>query len=565
MIFSLKKIFAAAPQHPMGSAREARKMLAEVDGDDPHKAFEEITFWLGAAADATGHPLKERVEAIALLDEAAQGYQRRFTHDYLTASRMHKMQENRLWLAISEFSKRLAAAYLLCIGEYEAGAKGADQANDLLPLVALRAMRALGTQNKWLHFRYRLADERLWGDITRIYRFAEAKLFARSPIMPYPDAGAPTSVQQELLEILMLEISSPDRLVPTQIEMVDQLATHLVNSFVFGAAVDDANYCFDLAAKKPPTRLVKGDRLGVAKMVFGAGSAPQKIGLLLQQVEAGNVPQELTLGEIVRADDLLDLLHHLVQTWSQHPPQRKHERKKQVSRLSVVHGIAEIRRKIAGAEVADQPPRMVENRDLFYQERADLKLYGFVTEKTKQMMAQNAVKATEVKHDAVAEGAESWVMENVSECGYGAVIPEIVEDWLKLGALIGLRSEAGTQWNVGVVRRVSRDARMKVYIGIETLAHAPISARLRALNGTTSVWDKIADPEAREYAYAILLPASGRCLAQDCLMLEPGTFDAQKTCELIVGGDRRLIKLTGVLERGDDFERVGFAEAAPSE
>lgn len=563
-MFNLKKIFAQTPQHPMGSTREARKMLAELDADDPHKAFEEITFWLGAAADATGYALKERVAAIALLDEAAQQFQRRFSHDYLTASRMHKMQENRLWLAVSEFSKRLAAAYLLCIGEYEAGAKGAEQVNDELPVVAARAMRALGTQNKWLHFRYRLADERVWGDIARIYRFAEAKLFARSLVLPYPDAAAPSSVQQELLKILMLEISSPDRLVPAQIEMADRLASHLVSSFVFGEAVDDANYCFDLAARKPPARLVKGERLDVMKRVFGAGSAPQKIGLLLQQVETGTLPQELALGEIVRTDDLLDLLRHLVQTWSQHPPQRKHERKKQVSRLSVVHGIAEIRRKIAGTETASQPA-MLENRDLFYQERADLKLYGFVTEKTKQMMAQSAAKATEAKHEIVAEGAESWVMENVSECGFGAVIPQFAEDWLKLGALIGLRAEAGTQWNVGVVRRVGRDARMKVYIGIETLAHVPVSARLRALSGQASVWDKISDAEAREYVYAILLPASGHCLQQDCLLLEPGTFDVHKTCELIVGGDRRLIKLTGVLERGDDFERVGFAEAAASQ
>jgi len=563
-MFNLKKIFAPTPQHPMGSAREAKKMLAELDADDPHKAFEEITFWLGAAADGAGYALKERVAAIALLDEAAQSYQRRFSHDYLNAARMHKMQENRLWLAVSEFSKRLAAAYLLCIEEYEAGAKGAEQINDELPVIAARALRALGTQNKWLHFRYRLADERVWGDIARVCRFAEAKLLTRSLVLPYPNATAPTSVQQELLKILMLEVSSPDRLVPTQIEMADQLATHLVSSFVFGDAVDDASYYFDLAAKKPPARLVKGDRMDAMKRVFGAGSAPQKIGLLLQQVETGTVPQDLTLGEIVRPDDLLDLLHHLVQSWSQHPPQRKYERKKQVSRLSVVHGIAEIRRKIAGAELAEQPS-LPENRDLFYQERADLKLYGFVTEKTKQMMAQSAAKMAEVKHEIVAEGAESWVMENVSECGYGAVIPQVVEDWLKLGALIGLRAEAGTQWGVGVVRRVSRDARMKVYIGIEALAHAPVSARLRALNGTASVWDKTSDAEVREYAYAILLPASGPCLGKDCLLLEPGTFDAHKTCELIVGGDRRLIKLSEVLERGDDFERVGFVEAPASQ
>ena len=561
-MFGLNKIFDKKPEHPMGSVREARKLLAELPADDPHKAFEEITFWLGSAQDAEGHPLKERIEVIGLLDEAARAYQRTLSQSYLAASRMHKVQENRLWLSASEFWKRLAAAYLLCIDEFEAGAKGVEQIRGDLPVIAVRAMAALGAQNKWLHLRYRLADQRIWGDIGRLFLFAEVKLFVRSPVVGYADSNTHTSVQQELLKILMLEASSPDRLPPAQIQLVDKLAAQLVGSFVFGEALDDCSYCFDLTARKPPARLVKGDRLDVMKRVFGAGGAPQKLELLLQQVETGSVPSGLLLDETVRPQELVDLLHHLLQTWSQHPPQRKYERKKLVSRLSVVHGISEIRRKIAGSDSAVQPG-LLENKDLFYQERADLKLYGFVTEKTKRAMAEGLAKAAEAKQETAAEGAESWVMENVSECGYGAVIPQLAEDWVKLGALLGLRAEDGRQWSVGVVRRLSRDARMKVYLGIETLAHTPVSVRVRALNGTVSVWDKLTEVEAREYTYAVLLPSSEHCLREASLLLEPGAFDASKPCELVVGGERRLINLNGVLERGDDFERVGFSEMPP--
>lgn len=561
-MFGLSKIFEKKPEHPMGSVREARKLLAELPVDDAHKAFEEISFWLGSAQDAEGHPLTERVEAIGLLEAAARDYQRTLSQAYLAASRMHKLQESRLWLAASEYWKRLAAAYLLCIDEFESGAKGADQIGDDLPVIAARAMAALGAQNKWLHMRYRLADERIWGDIGRLYLFAEAKQFVRSLVVPYPGSGTHTSVQQELLKILMLEASSPDRLVPAQVEMADELAAHLVSSFVFGEAADECSYGFDLSARKPPARLVKGERPGVMQRVFGAGAAAQKLELLLHQVETGTVPPSLALGEAVRPQELLDLLQHLLQNWSQHPPQRKFERKKLVSRLSVVHGISEIRRKIAGAESVAQPA-LLENKDLLYQERADLRLYGFVTEKTKRAMAEGLAKAVEAKHEITVEGAESWVMENVSQCGYGAVIPQLAEDWVKLGALLGLRAEDGRQWGVGVVRRLSRDARMKVYIGIETLAHIPVSVRLRTVTGSVSVWDKLSEVEAREYTYALLLPGSDHCLKEASLLLEPGAFDANKPCELVVGGERRLINLTGLLERGDDFERVGFSEMSP--
>jgi hypothetical protein len=220
--------------------------------------------------------------------------------------------------------------------------------------------------------------------------------------------------------------------------------------------------------------------------------------------------------------------------------------------------MAEIRRRVAGVETqAAASP--AENKDIVYQERLDLKLYGFVTEKTRQLMAEAAARAAAAVPEE--EETESWVMENISECGFGAVIPEVAGDWVKVGTLLGLRPEGGKQWSVGVVRRLTRTPQLKVYVGIQTLVHEPVSVRLRPVGFKVSVWEKVAEVEVHEFVTAMLVPKSGNCLEETCLLLEPGSFQANRNYEMVAHGEKSRVRLTMLLEQGDDFERVAFSIA----
>jgi hypothetical protein len=52
---------------------------------------------------------------------------------------------------------------------------------------------------------------------------------------------------------------------------------------------------------------------------------------------------------------------------------------------------------------------------------------------------------------------ESWVVENVSRGGFGAVLGNVPGEWLKVGALIAMQPEGGDNWLVGVIRRYHRE------------------------------------------------------------------------------------------------------------
>lgn len=558
-MFNLQRFLQKKPEHPMANVREARRALAELPVNDPFKSLEEISFWLQSMLDLDSLKLVDRIAVTRLLDEAAQPFQRSLSRDYLAATRMNKIQENRLWGLSFEFWRRLAAAYFICIEGVERSAKGAGRGTEELAGLTVRALKALAAQIKLLHLRYRPVDGRTWSDVIKLYMLAEGKLFVRELVMASHSNQTHTSVQQELLKILMLEAAAPDRLVPAQIELAERLAGQFASSFVMDEEPQGCTHYFDLSACKAPTRLLPGTRTHSVMRFFGVGSALHKLEETMRQVKLSVVPQELDVGEHGgRKDELLDLLSQLLQSWSATPPQRKYVRKAAVSRLNVVNGFSEIRRRVAGTEkiVASSA---IDNKDMLYQERLDLRLYGFVTEKTRQMMAEAATRSVAVTQGE--DATESWIMENISESGFGAVIPELAQDWVKVGTLLALRPENGGEWNVGIVRRLTRTPQMKVYVGIQVLAHEPVSVRLHPVGVKLSVWENVAEIQAQEFLTALLLPQSVYCLEENCLLLEQGSYEVNREYEMIARGEKSRLRLTSLFEQGEDFERVGFAVA----
>jgi hypothetical protein len=555
-MINLRRFLQKKPDHPMADVREARKTIAELPVDDSFKSLEEISFWLQSLYDLESAKSADRIAVAKLLDETAQPFQRALSRDYLAATRMNKAQESRLWGVSFEYWRRLAAVYFVCIENIDRGARGAEQLTGKLPDLTIRALRALASQIKLLHLRYRPVDERTWSDVIKLYMLAEGKLFVRELVAAAPLYQTPTSVQQEILKILMLEAAAPDRLAPAQIELAEGLVGQFASSFVMAEEPQDCTYYFDLSARKAPARLQPGTRTHSVMRFFGAGSALPKLEETLRQIKLSIVPQELDVDDPGRKDELLDLLSQLLQSWSATPPQRKYARKTVVSRLNVVNGFSEIRRRVAGTERI-VPNSRIDNTDMLYQERLDLRLYGFVTEKTRQMMVDAATRAVEVKPEE--DITESWVMENISESGFGAIIPELAQDWVKVGSLLALRPENGAEWRVGVVRRLSRTPQLKVYVGIQVLAHEPVSVRLRPIGTKHSVWENVAEIQAQAFLTAVLLPQSVYCLEESCLLLEPGNYESNRDYELIMRGEKSRVRLTTVFEQGEDFERTGFA------
>ena len=496
--------------HPLADARAARKLLEGISAEDPIKALEDLGHWLESACTPAGFRPEYRAQLVQMIDEAAQPHLRRLQREYLSSSRLSKVQENRMWAALYGAHRQIALALATCIDDYATGQKGGEALKGSMPLLTVRALRALAAQVKWHYVRYGPVDNALWSMACKMYALSEYRKFARTRVAVYPGVSGESSPEQEFLKMAMLAASSPDRLLPVEVELVERLIAHFSPGFKLNSGFQPDNaYWIDLAGNQPPQRLARPPQPVPTLRFLAAGGALAELARVIQSLNSANVvPSALglgTLGGSYEPEVVLDALNHLALYWSPNAPERKTPRHKVKSRLAATYGLD-------GVLAALDPARQT----------------------------------------GPEEGRiESWIVENVSAGGFGAGIPQIKGDWLKIGCLVALQPEGGQNWIIGVIRRYSRETPQQGSVGIQTLARSALSVRVRLQAGQAG--------PGRDVGWAVLLsPAESATEAQ--LLLAPGVFSAEQNLEFERDGKSFLLLPSALVESGDDYELVRFRQ-----
>jgi hypothetical protein len=498
----------AKVDHPMADARKAKEIVDELPAD-PLKALADITQWLESLRETAGFKADRLFENIDLLDAAAKNHQRRIAQDYFATSRQQKFQENRLWSSSHGFWKALSDAYLECIQRFESSQTGGTAFRKNLPVIVARSLRALTLQLKWILVRYGPVNPQLWSDLGRLYQFAEAAGFAESAVAVYPGAHGGGSVRQEFLKAVMLAASSTDGLSPLRQELAERAVAHFSPGFRMAAAPGPGcGYGFDIAAGKPPFRVIGGRRADAPTLrYFGAGEAYAQLHRVEAiVVETGAIPSDVHLGGVYDKDAVIPVLRHLLLYWSDDAPARNAQRRQTVSRMTVLHGMDEILRRL-DPESSD---------DLDFSDPAE---------------AENT--------------AESWIVENVSDGGYGAIIPAAKSDWVRVGALIGFKTEVAKHWGAGIIRRVTRDEHQQRRVGIQALSKVTIPIRV-GKSGTAAQ-----EP-------ALLLSTTPDSQGEVGVVMRAGIFNSRDSLDMTVNGKPYLLLPSRLAEGGEDFDWAKF-------
>ncbi|HXZ54142.1 MAG TPA: hypothetical protein VEH03_01635 [Burkholderiales bacterium] len=498
------KLFGAdKSDHPMADAKEARKIVDAIPGGDSFKALEDLNHWLESVRAWPGFTHDHRADLVEIVDEAAQAHLRRLQRDYLSTPRLSKYQENRLWTTIRESYRQSALAYATCVDVFVTSQKGWEVLRPRMPLLTVRALHALAGQMKWQYIRYGLQDASLWGSICKIYAFAESRKYSGAKVAVVTGMPEETSAELEFLKAVMLAVSSPDSLLPQEIELVERLVAHLAGSFKLTPVPQvDTAYGIDLTATQPPARIGRPPPPAPPLRFFSASTAVGQVKQLIQVVKSTNaVPSSVNLGGSYEPQMVGEVLEHLALNWSAQPPERKAPRHQVKSRVTITHGFDGVLSALdPGGEALFDPEKI-----------------------------------------------ESWIVENVSSGGFGALVPQLRGDWLKIGCLLGLQPEGGSNWIVGVVRRFQRDATQTGAVGIQTVGRAAQPAPARLVSGHAVV--------SRDTETAIMLnPIDAAPEAQ--LLLRTGVLAPGQNLQIEQDGRVYLLLPTGAMERGDDYEIV---------
>lgn len=126
------------------------------------------------------------------------------------------------------------------------------------------------------------------------------------------------------------------------------------------------------------------------------------------------------------------------------------------------------------------------------------------------------------------------------------MVPQVKGDWLRVGALLALQPEGGSNWVLGVVRRVHKTDAHQARVGIETLSKTPLLSKF-AVSGVASVSEQ-----------GVML-RNGEAV-ETRIVLKPGVFAPAQNLE-IARGDRHHVYIPqAVAERGEDYEIARFRE-----
>ena len=510
----LKWIKGSTSEHPLADEKAARQFIADLPQLDPFKSLEELCYGLDTLGSATDLKLPRILEIVDLIDQAAKPHQRKLSQDYLNGiARLQKFQEVRIWNGVISFWKQLADSYRLCLTRFQAGAGGWGGLKAQMPMVVARTLRALTLQLKWELLRYGPVEPRVWAELGQLYAHAEEKGFAATPVVVYPGKFGESTVQREFLKGLMLGISSTDSLLPARLEIAERVVAQFSEFFVINRQpAKGCHYFFDLSNGNGPARVMSRLQMTPGLRFFGPGSAAQELHKLIATVEAdGAVPSGINLGGTFDSEVVLEALRHLARYWAPNPPARAEERRACISRMNVVHNFDEIVATISG-----------ETRDLSFDSTVEI-----------------------------------WTVENESEGGYGALMPQATSDWLRLGTLLGVRQEEGASWGVGIVRRMSAYDHKQRYVGIQILTKGASVVKLAPLNARGDA----------ELESALLLPSNAHVTngaAEMNLLLRPGAFSMNKSMQMRAYERTYLLVPRKLMEGGHDFDMARFRVMQPA-
>jgi len=497
------KLFGGGrPDHPFADSKEAKRVLDALPPNDPVKALDELMHWMESVATVDGFKPENRIQLLFALDDAAQPRTRRLGKEYFAAGRPSRFQENRLWTALHGYWKQAGRAYALAVDQFVQGQKGTDAAKNLLPLLLVRTLRSIAQQVKWMHMRYGPIDLASWGVFNSVYAFAEVKQLTQSKVAVYAGVAGDSTPQLEFLKGAMFSASAPDGMLPLEVELAERLIAELAPRFVLAnAPADGLAFWIDLAQAMTPLRLTRAPKPGPGLRCFGAGAALAEIDFLADRVMIeSKVPPEVNLGGSYEPHVALEVMRHLHMYWSPQAPARKTQRHPVKSRLAVTHGYEGVVGVLGGSDSLD-----FDNQN-----------------------------------------SESWIVENVSAGGFGAVIPQMKGDWLRVGALLALQPEGGSNWVLGLVRRVNKSAGQAARVGIETLSKTPVLSQF-AVSGAKSASEQ-----------GVLLKNGEAAEAR--IVLRPGVFAPAQNLEVSRGGRHHVYIPQAIAERGEDYEIARFRE-----
>ena len=441
--------------------------------------------------------------------------------------------ESGMFAHVVELWQELLIGYQRCLDE---GPEGGER-------TALLCQRGLDcvASNMFDHCRrYRVFPDAYWLALHQLYRRADASAATATPVAD-PARKSDVCCAELYARALLFALSDPNEQQHKQLVQIQRWLERWAQFVpVRRGAPEDKSL--------PPLLLDFSAAAGAYREADAAGrsaSACLDIGELacvlkkcVVLLRKGESPASLGLGEDCSMPGVEQLLVLLFRLWCEGKNARAQARRSLNAKAKVCSTLVAMHFHVGGGKVFRQPGQVTQ---MTRREREEIATFGHTSTRLDDAFIEAGGYAT-----------EDWLIQDESLSGL-----RIVRAAATAGArfahtqLIAVQPSDANNFLVGVVRWLRTDENDNLHIGVRIIPGVPRAIAIRP-TGINALTEK--------FVPALYCPALAALSVPASLLLPPGWYRPKRVLE--VYGDRsEQLLLTGVIERGSDFERAAIEPA----
>jgi hypothetical protein len=538
---------------PLTNLKTVSRWMQSLPAGDIYSAQEKVVQTLIQFNHSEAGFDKDRLQVLMHLDEESRDMQGSLCMQYLRNARMSKAIESKLWSAIHAFYWEVTRSYHGFLMDFVAN-PGGSKIQSMVPLITARAIRGFADIIKWRYFRYEKMDDKLWLRLHNLYRIAEFDNFATLPVSVYRADSRQHSPADEYGRVILLSPFGNGNMAPREIEMISHWLEHWSEDIRIEHQYDNGRHAFYVDTSigagvkrcrnqitEPPLRFISTQALLT------------RIGKIRDELKNGATPVSLGLSEDFRLPEGYTLLKQAESEWSplDQRDRRESDRTTQHGEWKVVSGLAAI----CGELVKTMQHMETNQGSLSPEEILDIKLYGFITERSKQQSSQRE------RETALRNKLEHWQQCNRSQGGVGFTLDAQRSEWAKVGKLIAIAPVQTGVWELGVISRINRNQDSNRLVGVRLLNFPvqPVTLKMDLHDHQISYVVDDSDLFATDQQSRALLIKTDE---GEQLLIDGARYARQRRCILRAPmAENRTIQLESVEETGESWLRVSFSEA----
>jgi hypothetical protein len=553
--------FGKTPKDPLADGKAAARWLEEFPANDALVMHSAVLTELGRLTEREAKRTPAKLEAVFHVDAHTDALRKMLTAQYLDHGTRSTRVESQLWQALFD----LAQGLLLCYQAFAREVSDHAQSNkwqSLLPELIARQIIHQGLDAKIRLFRYEQWIPAKWSDLHALFQMSCSAQIERQPVAALPE-GAMTTIEQEYLRVLVLQLMNSGNLTPRHLEWVsEQLSEWCAPLRLSIESSTVTSFYVDLGSRAGLRR--RGPQPLEGRVLF-LDTRPLHAVLMQNVVMLDQKVRNNPLSDRTpRRAEQLSLLTKLA---SQVDPEfkpfaRRGERTSAEGNVDAIIGFA----KIAGFLRDDEMLPFTDGRrkPSTFGDTVEIATFG----RMRNDQSQTLEMARRRLANYAAPGG-SWEIRDVSQTGYRLVAPMSVINAVTLGTLAAIRSQSQTLWTLGIVRRMKRLTTERAEIGLQVIANNLVGVELieqRRGDDDYSIDGEESTLNNRRFngLFLSLQKRETEPVIQT-LVVPPGEYQPGKRLRMTIGQNSRKIAFGRLLEQHPDWvwATVESVEQAP--